>query len=184
MANWLQGWDMNRHGSSASSGLTPPTEKQVVDATMMYALWMFPMSRMGQTVAGALVRAGAKRVVPPSGMSLAKRTLSMTPAGSLVQMGKGTLYRYLDHSNRDRTIISQSSERSSPSYQQSGSSGGKPGNQVSQVKPKYVGLSRQAGMRTRKSDWRCPPGYNLVKSKKGWICEPNEVILWASRYRK
>lgn len=178
MANWLQGWDMNRHGSTGSSGLVAPTEKQVVDASMMYALWMFPLTRMGQTIAGALVRAGAKRVVPPSGMSLAKRALSMTPAGSIVQMGKGTVYRYLDHSNRDRTIISQSSERSSPSYQQSGSSGGKPNGFQETVKPvtDQRTLNRMIKKLTNSADRsfykrrQCPPGYSLKKVKRRWMC--------------
>jgi len=171
MANWLQGWRYD--SQSSSSGLTPPTEKQVVDATIMYALWMFPMSRMGQTVAGALVRAGAKRVVPPSGMSLAKRGLSMTPVGSLVQMGKGTVYRYLDHSNRDRTIISQSPERSSPSYQQSGSSGGK--RKVSRYPVSGYRLWEADNGRDFRSGTQgpCEPGYTLKKIKGNWMCVKN-----------
>ena len=179
MANWLQGWDMNRHGSSASSGLVAPTEKQVTDAAIMYAVYMAPMTRLGQSVAGALVRAGAKRIVPPSGLSLAKRFLSMTPGGSIVQMGKGTVYRYLDHNNRDRTIISQSSERSSPSYQQSGSSGGTVNPRVNdarfnrslRVKPTNIHGKRGYHIPTH---LRCPPGYKLTHMGFGrYACIPN-----------
>jgi hypothetical protein len=182
MANWLQGWDMNRHGSTGSSGLVAPTEKQVTDAGMLYALYMAPMTRLGQSVAGALVRAGAKRIVPPSGLSLSKRALSMTPAGSIVQMGKGTVYRYLDHSNRDRTIISQSSERSSPSYQQSGSSGGT-SKSKDVVKPRVPQTTIKAMGMGRVSKRACPPGYRLVRRKGRFICLRNDLTIVGSKLR-
>jgi hypothetical protein len=179
MANWLQGWDMGRHGSTGSSGLVPPTEKQVTDAAMMYALYMAPMTRLAQSVTGALVRFGAKRIVPPSGISLARRAFSMTPAGSLVQMGKGTLYRYLDHSNRDRTVTSQSPDRSLSSYQQSGYSGGTINPRVNdakfnrslRVKPTNIHGKRGYHIPTH---LRCPPGYKLTHMGFGrYACLPN-----------
>ncbi len=175
MANWLQGWDMNRHGSTASSGLTPPTEKQVTDAAMLYALWMAPMTRLGQSVAGSLVRLGAKRVVPPSGLSLAKRGLSMTPVGTIGKAGKDTLYMYLDHSNRDRTIISQSPERSSPSYQQSGSSGGK--RKVSSL-PKGGSKSRPDFKLIRGSypKYTCSPGYVPINWGGKMVCIRKDLV--------
>ena len=180
MANWLQGWRYD--SQSSSSGLTPPTEKQVTDAAMMYAVYMAPMTRLGQSVAGALVRQGAKRIVPPSGLSLSKRALSMTPVGTIGKAGKDTLYMYLDHSNRDRTIISQSPERSSPSYQQSGSSGGT-SKSKDVVKPRVPQTTIKAMGMGRVSKRACPPGYRLVRRKGKFICLRNDLTIVGSKLR-
>ncbi len=177
MANWLQGW--NYDSSSSSSGLTPPTEKQVTDAAMLYAAWMFPMTRMGSAVTGWLARQGAKRIVPPSGLSLVKSALyQTTPAGAVVQMGKGTVYRVLAHKMDMYEPLSQSSEGSSPSYQQNGSSGGKPKVSQGTVKPvtDQRTLNRMIKKLTNGTDRslykrrQCPPGYSLKKVKRRWMC--------------
>lgn len=169
MANWLQGWRYD--SQSSSSGLTPPTEKQVTDAGMLYAAWMFPMTRMGSAVTGWLARQGAKRIVPPSGLSLVKTALlTNTPAGAIYQMGKGTVYRILGHKAGVYNPMSKSSEGSSPSYQQNGSSGGKPKKKVSRA-----GAYRPFHDKTQ-STWRantrgpCRPGYTLKKVKGNWMC--------------
>ena len=178
MANWLQGW--NYDSSSSSSGLTPPTEKQVTDAGLLYAAWMFPMTRIGSAVTGWLVRQGAKRIVPPSGLSLVKSALyQTTPAGAVAQMGKGTVYRILAHKMDMYEPLSQSSEGSSKSYQQSGSSGGTINPRVSdprfnrslRVKPTNIHGKRGYNIPTH---LRCPSGYKLTHMGFGrYACMPN-----------
>ena len=176
MANWLQGWRYD--SQSSSSGLTPPTEKQVTDAGMLYAAWMFPMTRMGSAVTGWLARQGAKRIVPPSGLSLVKTgLLTNTPAGAIYQMGKGTVYRVLGHKMDIYNPLSQSSEGSSPSYQQNGSSGGKP--KVSRTpKPTWEGVRSTApggwegvaGIMENPRNYSCPRGWKPVFRKGKMMC--------------
>ena len=179
MANWLQGW--NYDSSSSSSGLTPPTEKQVTDAGLLYAAWMFPMTRMGSAVTGWLARQGAKRIVPPSGLSLLKSAVyQATPAGAVVQMGKGTVYRVLAHKMDMYKPLSQSSEGSSQSYQQNGSSGG---TLKKVVKPSVPQTTIKAMGMGRVSKRACPPGYKLVRRKGKFICLRNDLTILGGKLR-
>ena len=179
MANWLQGW--NYDSSSSSSGLTPPTEKQVTDAGLLYAAWMFPMTRMGSAVTGWLARQGAKRIVPPSGLSLVKTgLLTNTPAGAIYQMGKGTVYRVLGHKMDIYNPLSQSSEGSSPSYQQNGSSGG---TLKKVVKPSVPQTTIKAMGMGRVSKRACPPGYKLVRRKGKFICLRDDLTILGGKLR-
>ena len=177
MANWLQGW--NYDSSSSSSGLTPPTEKQVTDAGLLYAAWMFPMTRMGSAVTGWLARQGAKRIVPPSGLSLVKTgLLTNTPAGAIYQMGKGTVYRVLGHKMDIYNPLSQSSEGSSPSYQQNGSSGGK-------ISRKKVSSLPKGGSKSKPNfklikgtypKYTCPPGYQPINWEGKMVCIRKDLV--------
>jgi hypothetical protein len=174
MANWLQSW--NYDSSSSSSGLTPPTEKQVTDAAMLYAAWMFPMTRMGSAVTGWLARQGAKRIVPPSGLSLIKSAVyQATPAGAVVQMGKGTVSRIVAHKMGMYKPLSQSSEGSSPSYQQNGSSGGK--QKVSSL-PKGGSKSKPDFKLIRGTypKFTCSPGYVPINWGGKMVCIRKDLV--------
>ena len=74
------------------------------------------------------------------------------------------------------SYFSQSPASSSSSYQQNGGAGGtdRP------IPAKMVGLPGRTGHHKR--NWDCPPGYDLKKVGKKWMCFPKASLKKSRRY--
>ena len=77
---------------------------------------------------------------------------------------------------RHRQDLYKSPASSSSSYQQNGGAGGT----ERPIPAKMVGLPGRTGHHKR--NWDCPPGYDLKKVGKKWMCFPKASLKKSRRY--